>query len=203
MQKPAIDTIVFDLGGVLIDWNPKYLYRKIFETEAEIDQFLSTICVPEWNALQDAGRSLEEATEELVAKHPDWEAQIRPFYGRWEEMLGGPIHETVEILERVIASPQYRVYALTNWSHETFPVAQARYEFLSWFEGIVVSGEEKLAKPDPKLYKVLFDRYNINPETAVFIDDSLPNVASSNALGMRAIQFKSPMQLRERLAELL
>ena len=112
---------------------PKHLYRKIFETEAEIDQFLSTICVPEWNALQDAGRSLDEATELLVAKHPDWEMQIRAFYGRWEEMLGGPIFETVEILERLIAAPQYRVYALTNWSHETFPVAQERYDFLSWF----------------------------------------------------------------------
>lgn len=202
-MKKNIDTIVFDLGGVLIDWNPKYVYRTIFDTEAEVDHFLSEICNMEWNVQQDAGRSLAEATESLVAKHPRWEQEIRAYYGRWEEMLGGPMEESVEILESLKAGKKYRLYALTNWSNETFPIAFARYEFLKLFEGILVSGDEKLIKPDPAIYALLFDRYDIDPASSVFIDDSLKNVEGSNAAGMKAIHFRSPMQLREELAALL
>ncbi|MCB0854098.1 MAG: HAD family phosphatase, partial [Bacteroidetes bacterium] len=123
-----IDTIVFDLGGVLIDWNPKYLFRKIFETESEVDHFLENVCKYEWNVEQDAGRSLADGTEYLVAQHPDWEKEIRAYYGRWEEMLGGEIAETVEILES-LKYGGYRILALTNWSSETFPIAHQRYDF--------------------------------------------------------------------------
>ncbi|MDX2283614.1 MAG: HAD family phosphatase [Bacteroidia bacterium] len=203
MAQTPISTIIFDLGGVLIDWNPRYVYRQLFETEAEMEWFLANICSPEWNHEQDAGRSFADATEWLVARHPEWEPQIRAYYDRWEEMLGGPLHETVDLLEMLHAGRQYRLYALTNWSDESFPVALARYPFLGYFEGIVVSGTEKLAKPDPRIFQLLLDRYRIDPAAAVYIDDSLRNVEAAAALGLQAIHFRSPMQLREALADRL
>lgn len=198
-----IDTIIFDLGGVLIDWDPRYLYRTIFRTEEEIDRFLSGVCTPAWNAEQDRGRSLREATEDLAAVHPEFANEIRAYYGRWHEMLGGPIHETVELLQSLKQGEQYRLLALTNWSAETFPIARNRFDFLDWFEGVVVSGEEKLIKPDPKLYRVLLDRYQVEPSRAVFLDDAEKNVVAARELGMQGIVVRSPMQLREDLADLL
>jgi len=198
-----INTIIFDLGGVLIDWNPRYVFRQLFKTEQEVEDFLANICTLEWNGEQDRGRSLQEATDILVAKHPEWEDHIRAYYGRWEEMLGGPIQETVELLEYIKAGGQYRLLALTNWSAETFPVALERYAFLQHFEGILVSGAEKLIKPDPAIYKLLIERYKVNPAEAVFIDDSLKNVAGAEAVGLKAIHFKSAMQVREDLADML
>src|SRR5687768_4547052 len=127
-QEGSINTIIFDLGGVLIDWNPRYVYRTIFKTEEEIEWFFENICTNDWNEEQDAGRLLSEATEELVTKHPRWENEIRAYYGRWEEMLGGPINETVEIFRKLKQNKELKFYALTNWSAETFPVALERYE---------------------------------------------------------------------------
>ena len=200
-MKNHIETVVFDLGGVLIDWNPEYVFRQVFDDEKEMRYFFDHICTHEWNVKQDAGRPLEEATEWLVARHPEYEPQIRDYYGRWEEMLGGPIQETVEILERLKKQQSHRIYALTNWSHETFPVALERYDFLQRFEGILVSGQEKLAKPDARIYELLLDRYDIQPQKALFIDDSAKNVEGAQAVGMNAIQFHSSQQLREALIE--
>lgn len=194
-----IKNIVFDLGGVLIDWDPKLVYRKIFDTEKEVQDFLSKICVYEWNIMQDAGRPLSEATETLVANHPEWADEIRAYYGRWEEMLAGPISGTVELLEKFTRDDRYKVYALTNWSAETFPIAQTQYDFLSWFDGIVVSGVEKCIKPNPKIYKILFDRYNLVPSESIFIDDNKDNVEASKALGMDALHFKSSEDLEAEL----
>lgn len=199
----AINTIIFDLGGVLIDWNPRYVFRQLFETEAEVEDFLQNICTGAWNHEQDKGRSLAEGTEALVQQHPEWEAHIRAYYGRWSEMLRGPIHETVELLQQLKAGGQYRLLALTNWSAETFPIALERYDFLQWFESILVSGEEKMAKPDAEIFELLFERYRIDPKTSVFIDDSPKNVQSAADLGVTAIHFRSPMQLREELSEAL
>lgn len=200
MRKP-IETVIFDFGGVLIDWNPRYVFRQVFDDEAEMNYFFEHICTPEWNELQDAGRPLIEATEWLVERHPEYEEPIRAYYGRWEEMLGGPIHGTVEILEEVHARNEHRLYGLTNWSHETFPVALERYDFLQRFEGIVVSGTEKVKKPDPKIYEILLERYDIQPETALFIDDVPRNVAAAREKGINAIQFHSPDQLRKTLQD--
>ncbi len=199
----AIDTIIFDLGNVLIQWDPRLLYRKIFKTEAEIDTFLENICTAEWNMQQDAGRPVAEATEQLAATHPEWADEIRAYYGRWPEMLGGPIPESVEVLEQLKRGGQYRLLALTNWSAETFPIARERYDFLDGFEGILVSGEEKLVKPDPAIYQLLFDRYGVEPTRAVFIDDSEKNVMAARELGVKGIHFASPMQMREELADAL
>lgn len=198
-MSAIIKNIVFDLGGVLIDWNPRYVYRSIFDTEDEMNAFLRDICTMEWNIQQDAGRSLAEATAVLIAKHPAWAEQIKVYYSRWEEMLGGPIAGTVEILSEFIEDDRYRVYALTNWSAETFPIAQSRYEFLAWFRGIVVSGTEKCIKPDPEIYRILFDRYKLIPAESIFIDDNPDNVQASIDLGMPAIRFQNPSQLREEL----
>ncbi len=194
-----INTIIFDLGGVLIDWNPRYLYRKIFKTEDEVSWFLENICTSEWNDLQDAGRSFEDATKELIAKHPEFEEHITAWYSRWHETIAGPIHGTVDVLREIKESQKFRLYALTNWSAETFPWAMARFEFLHWFEGIVVSGIEKTRKPLPEFYQILFSRYAINPSEALFIDDNIKNIHGARALGLNTITFNSPEQLVEEL----
>jgi 2-haloacid dehalogenase len=195
----AVDTIIFDLGGVLIDWNPRYLYRKIFKTEEEITWFFENICTPAWNDEQDAGRSFEEATEELVLKYPEHEVAVRAWYGRWQETIEGSLPDTVAILQQLKEQKNYGLYALTNWSAETFPWALENFDFLHWFEGIVVSGTEKTRKPFPEIYQILFNRYNVDPARAVFIDDNIKNVLGARAVGMRAIHFQSSAQLRQEL----
>ena len=194
-----INTIIFDLGAVLIDWNPTYLYKKIFEQEEEMHHFLKTICTPDWNEEQDAGRSLQEATDLLVKEFPDHEENINAFYGRWTEMLGDAIQDSVDIFKELKESNKYKIYALTNWSAETFPVAVERFEFLNWFDGVVVSGTEMMRKPHPDFYKILLNRYQVNTENALFIDDNLRNVLAARELGIDSIHFQSPEQLKQEL----
>jgi 2-haloacid dehalogenase len=182
MQKK--DTIIFDLGGVLIDWNPRYMYRTIFDDEGEMEWFLQHVCNGPWNHAQDAGRSFEEATELLVPQFPKYEAAIRAYFPRWSEMIGGYYQDVVKIQQSLIQNPAYRVVALTNWSAETFPWALDNFSFLHDFEGILVSGEDKLAKPDPAIYQLLLDRYDIDPARAIFIDDSPTNIASAWKMGI-------------------
>lgn len=196
-----IDTVIFDLGGVLIDWNPNYVYDKIFDNPERKRFFYENICTSDWNEEQDAGRSLQEATDMLLAQHPEWEHEIKAYYGRWREMLGGPIHDTVDILRSIKENGSHRLYALTNWSAETFPVALELFDFLHWFEGIVVSGVEKTRKPFPVFYQLLFDRYGVDASRAVFIDDNFRNVEAGRQLGLHAIHFQSPAQLAAELKQ--
>ena len=198
-MSTTIEAIIFDLGGVLIDWNPRYVYRTIFDSEEKIDWFFNNICTHDWNEKQDAGYPLSTATEELVQQHPEWESEIRAYYDRWIDMLGGPIHETVNILRDLKEQEHLSLYALTNWSHETFPVALERFEFLQWFDGIVVSGEEKTRKPFPEFYQRLLERYNIDPRKAIFIDDNLSNVKAAEDTGINGIHFLDAKQLRDEL----
>jgi 2-haloacid dehalogenase len=195
----TINTIIFDLGGVLIDWDPRYVYRTVFDTEEKIDWFFQHICTSEWNENQDAGYPIQQATAELVAKHPEWEKEIRIYYDRWTEMLGGSIDETVEIFQGLKQKNHLKLYALTNWSHETFPVALERFDFLHWFNGIVVSGEEKTRKPFREFYKKLLDRYNIDPSAAIFIDDNSRNVKAAEDAGINGIHFLNAAQLKNEL----
>jgi len=197
-----INAIIFDLGGVLIDWNPSYVFDKLFDDEERKKYFFENICTLDWNEKQDAGRSLKEATEELVAKHPEWKEYIEAYYGRWKEMLGGPIHETVEIFRQLKESGKYKLYALTNWSAETFPVALELYEFLHWFDGRVVSGEEKMRKPFPEFYQLILDRFQLTPQETLFIDDNVRNAKAAEEMGLKTIVFQSPEQLKEKLREL-
>ncbi|GAA4882490.1 HAD-IA family hydrolase [Flaviramulus aquimarinus] len=196
----TIDTIIFDLGGVLIDWNPEYVFLDVFNGDREKMQwFFDNICTNDWNENQDAGYPIAKATEERVTLFPKHEKHIRMFYGRWIEMLGEAIDGTVKILDTFIKSNHYKVVALTNWSAETFPIALERFDFLHWFEGIIVSGEEKTRKPFDDIYNLTLERFNIKAENAIFIDDNLRNIEAANNLGINGIQFKSPEQLIEQL----
>jgi len=198
-----INTVIFDLGGVLIDWNPRYVYRTIFKTEEEIDWFFENVATHDWNENQDAGYPIAKATEELIAQHPEWEKEIKAYYGRWEEMLGGPIHGTVEIFKQIKKMSGLRTYALTNWSAETFHIALDRYDFLHWFDGRLVSGEEKTRKPFPEFYQKLLNKFSIDPSQAVFIDDNLRNIKAAEELGINGIHFHNSGQLRDELGKFL
>ena len=196
-------TIVFDLGGVLIDWNPEYVFLKEFRGDREkMNWFFDEICTSEWNENQDAGYPLRKATEERVALFPAHERLIRMYYGEWEQMLGYELTGTVEILKKLHQSPNYSIYALTNWSGETFPVALQKFPFLSWFEGIVVSGDEKLKKPDPEIYQLLLERYHLKAADCVFIDDRADNVEAAISLGYDGIHFSNHKQLQKELLNL-
>lgn len=197
----AVNTIIFDLGGVLIDWSPQYVFNETyFESIEKRDYFLNHICTSDWNEQQDAGRSIVDATQELVQKFPEWENAIRDYYGRWTDMLGGPIPGTVEIFRQLKESGKYRLYALTNWQANLFDIALVRYNFLHWFDGRVVSGEEKTRKPFPEFYQRLLERYAVNPAEAIFIDDNVRNVKAAEKLGIKSIHFQSPQLLKKELA---
>lgn len=196
-----IKNIVFDFGGVLIDWNPIYLYGKEFKDKEEMDYFLNNICTSEWNIQQDAGRSLKEATEILQAQFPDYHDKIQMFYGRWEEMLGGLFDENVKLIKPL--KEKYNLYGLTNWSAETIPVAMERYSFFEDLDGIVVSGTEKLVKPDKELYRILIDRYQINADETLFIDDNYHNIQVAEELGFQTIHLTQDVNLEEKMKELM
>jgi 2-haloacid dehalogenase len=198
----TINTIIFDLGGVLLDWSPMYVYRDYFESEEKRNYFFEHICTSDWNEEQDAGRSIVDATQLLVKQYPDWEQPIRDFYGRWTEMLRGPIPATVEIFRELKQSGKFKTYALTNWQASLFEIALVRYDFLHWFDGRVVSGEEKTRKPFPEFYHRLLDRYDVKPSEAIFVDDNLRNVKAAAQLGIQSIHFIDPEQFRAELVNL-
>ena len=200
--SPNRRVVIFDLGGVLVDWNPRHLYRKLFAgDEQAMEAFLCDVCTVEWNERQDAGRTFAEAVAELVPRHADKIELIEAFGRRFDEMITGPIEGTVEILADLKRAGVPR-YALTNWSAETFPPQRDRFAFLSWFDGIVVSGEEGVIKPDPRIFAILLDRYRIAADEAVFIDDNPANAAAAEALGIHGVHFRSPELLRRELEKL-
>lgn len=199
MSQPK--AIIFDLGNVLVDWNPDYLFRKTITDEERRNYFLTHICNLHWNELQDGGRTIAEGTAELLAQHPEWEEQIRAYYDRWTEMFNGPIEGTVEIFRQLKAQDRYHFYALTNWSAELFPIALEIFPFFHWFDGRVVSGEEGMRKPDPAFFQLLLDRYNLQAAEVLFIDDNLRNVTAAEAMGIDSIRFENPQQLQAALAQ--
>ena len=178
------------------------MYRTIFSDEEEMKNFLAAVTTSDWNEEQDAGRPLAEGTEILVKQFPEHEENIRAFYGRWDEMLGDALHDTVEIFKELKESGRYKIYALTNWSAETFPIALERFEFLHWFDGIVVSGAEKMRKPAPEFYQLLLDRHSVKAEEALFIDDNYRNILAAEKLGIQSIHFTGAEGLREKLSEM-
>jgi 2-haloacid dehalogenase len=198
----GVQAVVFDLGGVMIDWNPRHLYRKLFDgDEAGMERFLEEVCTQEWNTRLDAGRSFAEAVDELSAAHPDQADLIRAWHARWPEMLGGAFEGTVAIMRELRASG-VPAYALSNWSAETFPTTRGRFPFLDEMDGIVISGEVRVGKPDPAIFRELLRRYALAPETTVFIDDWDRNVAVASKLGMIAVRFFDADQLRHDLRAL-
>lgn len=190
--------IIFDLGGVLVDWDPRYLYRKVFATEKEVEWFLANVCTQPWNTQQDAGRSFEEGIALLEDKFPEYAFAIRFYWTRWGEMMGGEVLGTADVLREVKAKG-YRVFALSNWSAQTFPLAQARFDFLKEFDGIVISGEEKLVKPDPVIFTRLLEKYNLKASNCVFIDDNAANISKAADLGFETILFTGADSLRQTL----
>ncbi len=197
-----INTIIFDLGNVLINWDPKLLYNQIFDSEEKTNHFLENICTLTWNEEQDAGRSLAAGTAALIKEYPEHKKEIEAYYDRWVEMLNGPIEGTVGIFRELKESGKYKFYALTNWSAELFPVALREFDFLTWFDGIVVSGDEGIRKPHPDFYRIVFDRYQVKPEDALFIDDNLRNVEAARKMGIRSIRFTSAEELEKELQDL-
>ena len=187
MNRPTVDphikNIVFDFGGVLIDWNPRYLYRSYFRTEEEMEYFLAHICTNEWNAQQDAGRPFAEGVALLQARHPEYAEAIAIYHTRWNEMVVGAIQENVDWL-RELKSQGYHIYGLTNWSAETLPGVMAKYDFFKLMDGIVVSGEEHLLKPDIRIYQTLLDRYHLRAGECLFIDDSPANIEGAKKAGL-------------------
>jgi len=195
-------TIIFDIGNVLIGWDPRNLYNKVFNTPEEADWFITNITHLDWNEEQDRGRPVAEATELLVAEYPKWEREIRMYYDRWTEHFSGAITGSVDVLKALEASGDYRLLALTNWSAELFPWARENFDFLTIFEDIMVSGEVKMKKPNPDIYLHLADTYGLGDFSGcLFIDDSARNVAAARELGLEAIRFEGEGQLREALSE--
>lgn len=198
-----IRNIIFDFGAVLLDWSPEHLYKPYFNDEGKMRHFLTEVCPYSWNATVDAGRSTAEATAERVALFPEWEKEIRMYFGQWEKMMNGEIPGMREIVES-LKEKGYGVYGLSNWSAETFvPFVRDKYPVLKLLDGYVVSGFEKVKKPDPQLYRILLDRYGLKADECLFIDDNPDNIAAGEALGIRGIVFSSPVELKERLAEVL
>lgn len=195
-------TIIFDIGNVLIGWNPRLLYNKVFDSPEEAEWFVSNITHLDWNEEQDRGRPVAEATELLVAEHPKWEREIRMYYDRWTEHFSGAIAGSVDVLKAMEASGDYRLLALTNWSAELFPWARENFDFLSIFEDIMVSGEVKMKKPNPDIFLHLADTYDLGDFSGcLFIDDSVRNCKTARELGLDSIRFENPEQLRRDLAE--
>lgn len=198
-----INTVIFDLGNVLINYDPKIVYNKVFDSEEQTNHFLENICTMDWHGEQDSGRTIQAGTAALIEQYPEHREHITIFYDRWEEMLTGSIEGTVEIFRKLKATGKYKFYALTNWPDELFPIALRRFEFLKWFDGIVVSGTERIRKPAAAIYQILLDRYNVKPENALFIDDNISNVEAARKMGIKSIRFTSPGDLEKQLKEIL
>ena len=196
--QPSIP--VFDVGGVLLDWDPRYLYRKLIPDEAEMEAFLATVCAPDWNLAQDAGRSWADAVAERTRQFPEHAALIRAYDARWQEMVPRAFDDTVAVLDELRQAGR-RLYSITNFSAEKFDLERNLWSFLNWFDGIVVSGEIGLVKPHPAIYRRLLDTYGLNAEDCLFIDDAATNVDGARAVGMHAHHFSGADGLRQALVE--
>jgi 2-haloacid dehalogenase len=194
----SIDAVVFDIGNVLLIWDPRHLFRKLLPNEDELERFLCEICTAEWNVEQDRGRTWNDAITERVARFPEHEGLIRAYHERWHEMLPGPIEGTVQLLER-LAAEGVPLYAITNFSSEKFEETRKRFGFLDRFRDIIVSGEVRLLKPDPKIYRLLIDRHGLKPDRTLFVDDSPANIAAAEAIGLKGTLFRNAQILEEQL----
>jgi 2-haloacid dehalogenase len=199
-RNATITAVIFDIGGVLLDWNPRYVYREMFESEDEMERFLGEVCTMEWHEANDMGTPFEVTCAQLAAEHPEHAEYIWAWGRRTEDMIGGPIDGTVEIL-RELRDRGVALYALTNMEASTYPLRRERYDFLRWFDGTVVSSSEGMIKPDPRIFQTLLERYGLAAEATLFVDDNPRNVAAARALGMPTVQFESPDGLREVLED--
>lgn len=197
-NKP-VQAVVFDVGGVLLDWSPEYLYRRLIPDEGERHRFLAEVCSPEWNLAQDAGRTWSEAVAELTARFPEQADLIAAYDRNWEEMVAGAFDDTVKLLEELQRDGP-PVYALTNFSAGKWSIAVEQWPFLGTFDGVVVSGEEGVTKPDPRIYQILLDRFELEPGATFYVDDQLQNVEQARAMGLQAELFRDAETLRRQLS---
>ena len=200
VMNSKIDTVIFDLGGVLVDWDPMNLYKKVFETEKEARWFIDNVCTSAWNVEQDGGRLIDDAVKLKIAEFPEYEEQIELFYTRWEEMFAENIQTNIDIQQSLIKNPNYKVYALTNWSAEKWERSLELFPFFKDFEGVIVSGQEKTRKPFDDIYQLVFNRFTVTPSNAIFIDDNLDNVNAAIKNGMNAVQFTGKTPLKNLLS---
>ena len=198
-MEQQIDTIIFDLGGVLVDWNPENIFRKVFKNESKMKWFLENVCTPAWNLEQDNGRKIADGVALKIAEFPEYETEIKLFYNDWEHMFSGTIKENVALFQQLKANKNYKVYALTNWSAEKWDKALELFPFFNEFDGVVVSGQEKCIKPNPEIYNLIFNRFQITPEKTLFIDDNLDNIIAAQKLKLNGIHFKRNTNLKEAL----
>jgi 2-haloacid dehalogenase len=201
ISNGAIGAIVFDIGGVLLDWNPRYLYRRLMDDEAEMERFLGEVCTMQWHEANDLGVPFEVTCADLAAEHPDHAELIWAWGRRSEEMIGGPIDGTVAILRELKEDGNVGLFALTNMEATTYPLRRDRYEFLQWFEGTVVSSSEGVIKPDERIFQVLLQRYGLSAASTLMVDDNPRNIAAAAAIGMPTVLFESPEGLRRVLEQ--
>ncbi len=206
MSNSTLDWVIFDLGAVLIDWNPRYVYRRHTSDEAKIETFLSEVATSEWNSQMDSGVLFQSAIDQRTQLFPEWKPWLQDWRDHWPTMLNGPIQESVDIFLEVVAAKRAgklkAVLALSNWEANTFKIAQARFPFLTEFDGRLISGEEGLIKPDPRFFQLLIDRYSVLPGRALFIDDLTKNTAVAESMGFHTHHFESPVKLRQQLKNL-
>jgi 2-haloacid dehalogenase len=201
-SQPPYRAVVFDVGEVLIDWNPRYLYRKIFDDKDRMEFFLTDVCHHDWNTRQDAGYPWDQAIAEKSTAFPEFESEIKAYRARWMEMVRGGVEGSVEVLYR-LKKENWPLYAITNYNHETFDLSKQYYPFLNEFDGEIVSGEEKICKPDARIYQLLCERYDLDPKTCIFIDDRQENIDAAQAQGMTGILFENPEQMKTDLTALI
>ncbi len=197
-----IKNVVFDFGGVLMDWDPRYFFRSYFNDDEKMEYFLSHICNSEWNSQQDAGRPFDEGVKLLQAQYPQYSKEIQLYKDKWEVMLKGEFPESVAFLKRLKAEG-FGIYGLTNWAAETIPIAFAKYDFFKLFDGIVVSGEEKIIKPDPRIFQILLERYSLDAQECLFIDDTPANVETARHLGFQTILFDNIENVSRKTDEMI
>ena len=201
LKKPMIKNIIFDFGAVLVDWNPHYLFDSYFGSKEKADWFLANICTAKWNGEVDRGMPISEAVKQLSEVYPEWATEIDMYFNRWLEMMGGEIPGMYELIQR-LKSKGYGVYGLTNWSAETFCLVRHMYAIFDLMDGMVVSGEEHLLKPEPEIFHCLFGRYGLEPSECIFTDDNEANVDGARRVGLTAIRFRNAAQFEEELVAL-
>lgn len=194
-------TVVFDVGNVLIRWDPRHLYRQLIPDEARMHWFMQNVCTAAWNLEQDRGRPWADAVADLVAQHPDWEREIKAYDERWHETVPGVIEDSVAVLEELKARGD-KVYAITNFSREKWAESVIRFPFLGSFDGTIVSAHERQLKPEPEIFHTLLERYDLAAQDCIFVDDSEKNVKGARAVGMQAVHFVEPIDLRAELKAL-
>ncbi|RDJ20224.1 HAD family phosphatase [Bosea caraganae] len=190
--------VVFDVGNVLLRWDPRHLYRQLIPDQERMHWFMQNVCTSAWNLEQDRGRPWADAVALLVAQHPEWEREIRAYDERWHETVAGVIEDSVAVLAELKARGD-KVYGITNFSREKWAESLIRYPFLGTFDGVIVSAHEQLVKPDPAIYQTLFERYGLTAAECIFVDDSEKNIRGARAVGMQAVHFVEPIDLRAEL----